>query len=74
MAIHTMLFHQGMIAVGLPYAFQGQLKLDKLVGGSPYGATTIAGGDGSRQPGQEELDGARYQGKRIAETAAKLLG
>lgn len=73
-SIITNLLHHGMAIVGLDYGFQGQLKLDEVVGGSPYGATTIAGGDGSRQPGQEELDGARYQGKRIAETAAKLFG
>jgi len=73
-SIITTLLHHGLTIVGLDYGFQGQLKLDEVVGGSPYGATTIAGGDGSRQPGAEELDGARYQGKRIAETAAKLFG
>lgn len=71
-SILTNLLHQGMTIIGLDYGFQGQMGVDKVVGGSPYGATTIAGGDGSRQPAREELDGARYQGKRIAETAAKL--
>ena len=73
-SIITNLLHQGLTIVGLDYGFQGQLKVDEIVGGSPYGATTIAGGDGSRQPHEEELAGARYQGKRIAETAAKLFG
>ena len=73
-SIITNLLHQGMTIVGLDYGFQGQMGVDKVLGGSPYGATTIAGGDGSRQPGEEELDGARYQGKRIAELAAKVFG
>ena len=73
-SIITNLLHQGLTIVGLDYGFQGQTGVDKIRGGSPYGATTIAGGDGSRQPEAEELDGARYQGKRIAETAAKLAG
>jgi NAD(P)H dehydrogenase (quinone) len=73
-SILTNLLHHGMTIVGLDYGFQGQMGVDDVRGGSPYGATTIAGGDGSRQPGAEELDGARYQGKRIAETAAKLFG
>jgi NAD(P)H dehydrogenase (quinone) len=68
------LMHLGLIIVGLDYGFGGQMKLDEVTGGSPYGATTIAGGDGSRQPSQNELDGARYQGRKIAETAAKLHG
>ena len=71
-SIITNLLHHGMTIVGLDYGFQDQMGVDKIRGGSPYGATTIAGGDGSRQPGEEELAGARYQGKRIAETAAKL--
>ncbi|MGQ7478379.1 NAD(P)H:quinone oxidoreductase, partial [Streptococcus suis] len=71
-SIITNLLHHGMTIVGLDYGFQDQMGVDKLRGGSPYGATTIAGGDGSRQPEAEELAGARYQGKRIAETAAKL--
>jgi NAD(P)H dehydrogenase (quinone) len=68
----TTLLHHGMAIVGLDYGFQAQMGVDEVRGGSPYGATTIAGGDGSRQPHAEELAGARYQGKRIAETAAKL--
>jgi NAD(P)H dehydrogenase (quinone) len=73
-SIITNLLHHGMTIVGLDYGFQGQMGVDEVRGGSPYGATTIAGGDGSRQPHAEELAGARYQGKRIAETAAKLKG
>jgi NAD(P)H dehydrogenase (quinone) len=71
-SIITNLLHHGMTIVGLDYGFQDQMGVDKIRGGSPYGATTIAGGDGSRQPEAEELAAARYQGKRIAETAAKL--
>jgi NAD(P)H dehydrogenase (quinone) len=63
-----------MVVVGLPYSFQGQMKLDEVTGGSPYGATTIAGGDGSRQPSENELAGARHQGELIAQTAKKLVG
>jgi len=74
MAIHTNLLHFGMVLVGLPYSFQGQMRLDEVTGCAPYGATTIAGGDGSRQPSQNELDGARFQGRLVAETAAKLHG
>lgn len=73
-SILTNLMHFGMITVGLPYSFQPQMTLDEVAGGSPYGATTIAGGDGSRQPSEIELAGARYQGKLIAETAGKLFG
>jgi NAD(P)H dehydrogenase (quinone) len=68
------MLHFGMVIVGLDYGFAGQMKLDEVTGGSPYGATTIAGGDGSRQPGENELAGARYQGRKLAETAAKLHG
>ncbi|MGN6277375.1 MAG: NAD(P)H:quinone oxidoreductase [Sphingomonas sp.] len=71
-SILTNLLHHGLTIVGLDYGFQGQMGVDEVRGGSPYGATTIADGDGSRQPHAEELDAARYQGKRIAETAAKL--
>ena len=67
------LMHFGMVIVGLDYGFAGQMTLTEVTGGSPYGATTIAGGDGSRQPSENELAGARYQGKRIAETAKKLF-
>ena len=70
----TNLLHFGMVIVGLDYGFAGQMKLDEVTGGSPYGATTIAGGDGSRQPSENELAGARYQGRKVAETAAKLHG
>jgi NAD(P)H dehydrogenase (quinone) len=70
----TNLLHLGLVVVGLPYSFQGQLKLDEITGGSPYGATTIAAGDGSRQPSENELAGARFQGKHVAEIAAKLFG
>ena len=73
-SIITNLLHHGMTIVGLDYGFVEQMGVDKVRGGAPYGATTIAGNDGSRQPIQEELDGARYQGRRIAETAAKLKG
>jgi len=66
------LMHHGMVVVGLPYSFQGQAGLDEIKGGSPYGATTIAGGDGSRQPSAVELEGARFQGRHVAQIAAKL--
>jgi NAD(P)H dehydrogenase (quinone) len=68
------LMHFGMVIVGLDYGYAGQGTLAEITGGSPYGATTIAGADGSRQPTKNELDGARYQGRRIAETAIKLHG
>ena len=73
-SIITNLMHFGMIIVGLPYSFQGLLKLDEITGGAPYGATTIAAGDGSRKPSQNELAGARFQGKHVAEVAKKLFG
>jgi NAD(P)H dehydrogenase (quinone) len=73
-SIITNLLHFGMVVVGLNYGFAGQMKLDEVTGGSPYGATTITGGDGARQPSANELAGARYQGKVIAETAIKLHG
>ena len=72
MAIHTMFFHQGMVAVGLPYSFQGQMRLDEVTGGTPYGASTIAGGDGSRQVSENELEGARFQGQYVARIAARI--
>ncbi|MEI2418271.1 NAD(P)H:quinone oxidoreductase [Orrella sp. JC864] len=68
----TNMLHFGMVVVGLPYSFQGQMTLDEVTGGSPYGASTIAGGDGSRQPSGNELEGARFQGELVARTAAKL--
>jgi NAD(P)H dehydrogenase (quinone) len=66
------LMHHGMVVVGLPYSFQGQMGLEEIKGGSPYGASTITGGDGSRQPSPIELDGARFQGRHVAQIAAKL--
>jgi NAD(P)H dehydrogenase (quinone) len=71
-SFHTTLLHHGMVIVGLPYSFAGQTRMDEITGGSPYGATTIAAGDGSRQPSQNELDGARFQGRHVAEIAARL--
>lgn len=73
-SIITNLMHFGMVIVGLDYGHAGQMTLDEITGGSPYGASTIAGGDGSRRPTENELVGARYQGRKIAETAAKLHG
>lgn len=72
LSFHNTLLHQGMVIVGLPYSFQGQMTITEITGGSPYGASTIAGGDGSRQPSQNELDGARYQGAHVARIAKKL--
>ena len=66
------LLHFGFVIVGLPYSYAGQMTLDEIVGGAPYGATTIAGTKGERQPSQIELDGAKHQGALIAKTAAKL--
>jgi NAD(P)H dehydrogenase (quinone) len=66
------LLHQGMVVVGLPYSFQGQMGVDEIKGGSPYGASTITNSDGSRQPSAVELEGARYQGRHVAEIASKL--
>lgn len=68
------LMHHGLVVAGLPYSFAGQMRLDEVTGGSPYGATTIAGGDGKRMPSENELDGARFQGRHIAEVAKKLHG
>lgn len=68
----TMLLHHGLVIVGLPYAFGGLLKMDEVSGGSPYGATTLSDGDGSRQPIDNELAGARFQGAHVAKIAAKL--
>jgi NAD(P)H dehydrogenase (quinone) len=72
LTFHPVLLHQGMVIVGLPYSFQGQMGVSEVMGNSPYGASTIAGGDGSRQPSKIELDGARFQGKHVAQIAAKL--
>jgi NAD(P)H dehydrogenase (quinone) len=73
-SIITNLLHFGMIVVGLPYSYAPQMSLDEIVGGSPYGASTIAGGQGQRQPSEIELGGARHQGELIARTANKLFG
>jgi len=71
-SFHSTLLHQGMIIVGLPYAFPGLTNMNEITGGTPYGATTLANADGSRQPSANELDGARYQGKHVAQITAKL--
>jgi NAD(P)H dehydrogenase (quinone) len=73
MAIHTNLMHFGMVCVGLPYSYAPQMTLDEITGGTPYGASTIAGGDGSRQPSANELDGARFQGRHVAGIANRLF-
>ena len=73
-SVITNLLHFGMVIVGLPYSFAGQMTLDEVVGGSPYGATTIAGTQGQRQPSAIDLDGARHQGELVARTANKLFG
>ena len=69
---HTVLLHHGFVIVGLPYAWTGQMRMDEITGGSPYGASTLSGGDGSRQPSENELEGARFQGRHVARIAAKL--
>ena len=71
-SFHTTLLHHGMVIVGVPYACSGLVNMNEITGGTPYGATTLAGADGSRQPSANELDIARYQGKHVAEIAAKL--
>lgn len=71
-SFHTVLLHHGMVVVGLPYAFQGMVGVDVVKGGTPYGATTLSDSDGSRQPSEVELEGAKFQGKHVAEIAAKL--
>lgn len=72
-SVITNLLHFGMVVVGLPYSHQGQMTLDEIVGGSPYGATTIAGGQGQRQPSKLDLDGARHQGQLVADIARRLF-
>jgi len=74
LTFHVTLLHHGFVVVGLPYTFQGQIRIDEMTGGSPYGASTIAGGDGSRMPSENELAAARFQGKHVAAIAAKLAG
>lgn len=73
-ATQTTLLHHGMVIVGLPYAFQGQMRLDEITGGSPYGASTITGGQGERMPSGNELESARFQGRHVASIARKLAG
>ncbi len=72
LSFHNTLLHQGMVIVGLPYSFQSQMRLDEITGGSPYGAATITGGKGERMPSENELAGARFQGKHVASITAKL--
>jgi NAD(P)H dehydrogenase (quinone) len=72
LSFHITLLHQGMVVVGLPYAFTGQTRIDEITGGSPYGASTIAGGKGERMPSENELAAARWQGKHVATIASKL--
>ena len=72
LSFHITLLHHGFVVVGLPYAFQGQMRIDEITGGSPYGASTIAGGSGERMPSENELDAARFQGKHVAQIALKL--
>ncbi|MGE5254807.1 MAG: NAD(P)H:quinone oxidoreductase [Planctomycetaceae bacterium] len=72
LSFHTTLLHQGMIVVGLPYSFQGQMRIDEITGASPYGASTITGGQGERMPSENELAAARFQGKHVAAIASKL--
>lgn len=74
LSLHTTLLHHGLVIVGLPYAWAGQSRMDEITGGSPYGASTITGGDGSRWPSENELDGARWQGRHVAEIARRLHG
>ena len=73
LSTHTVLLHLGFVIVGLPYSWAGQMGVKEVSGGSPYGASTIADGDGSRQPSANELAGARFQGKHVAQIAAKLV-
>ena len=73
LSFHTTLLHHGMLIVGLPYAFQGQMRLDEITGGSPYGASTIAGGKGERMASENELAAARFQGRHVAQIAQRLF-
>ncbi len=75
LATHTVLLHLGMVITGLPYSFKGQMRMDEITGGSPYGASTLAddGNGGDRQPSANELEGARFQGRHVAELAAALV-
>lgn len=73
LSFHITLLHHGMVIVGLPYTFQGQMRMDEITGGSPYGASTIAGGRGERFPSENELASARFQGRHVAQITAKLV-
>jgi len=73
LSFHITLLHHGFIVVGLPYTFQGQMRTDEITGGSPYGASTIAGGSGERMPSENELNAARFQGRHVATIASKLI-
>jgi NAD(P)H dehydrogenase (quinone) len=72
LSFHITLLHHGMVIVGLPYSFQGQMRIDEITGSSPYGASTIAGGEGQRMPSKNELEAARFQGRHVAEIASRL--
>lgn len=74
LSFHITLLHHGFVVVGLPYAFQGQMRVDEITGGSPYGASTIAGTDGKRMPSENELAAARFQGRHVAAIASKVAG
>lgn len=74
LSFHITLLHQGMLVAGLPYSFSGQMKNEEITGGSPYGISTVAGGEGERVPTENELAGARFQGRHVAEIAKKLAG
>jgi len=72
LSFHTTLLHLGFVIVGLPYSFKGQMRIDEITGGSPYGASTIAGGQGERMPSDNELLAARFQGKHVAAIASRM--
>jgi NAD(P)H dehydrogenase (quinone) len=74
LSFHITLLHHGFVVVGLPYSFKGQMRLDEITGGSPYGASTIAGGTGERWPSENELEAARFQGRHVAAIAVRLKG
>jgi NAD(P)H dehydrogenase (quinone) len=74
LSFHITVLHQGFVIVGLPYSFQGQMRMDEITGGSPYGASTVAGGSGERMPSENELEAARFQGRHVASIAARLKG
>ena len=73
LSFHITLLHHGFVVVGLPYTFQGQMRIDEMSGGSPYGASTIVGGKGERMPSENELAAARFQGEHVAAIASKLI-